>query len=312
MTADVLDHRIVGALQAVDAVTRLPISSRIQARLRSAVRVDPGTRQPLDPLPGRPPVARVQRNSQGDVVLAELAVPGVAAYTAAFYDPPALPAVDAVFHLWDPSRLYLPRLFTLQLPRTVRPEDAALPTSIFTAAPALLYPSPAGRVELRWAVIRASVGLLVRPNPADRTQDRLGDRLPWALIRVLDNATGDERAVGLADGRGEAMIAVPNLPIVQPASGGGAVVTSGLEVRLEVHFDRDHVKRLTQADMRAGRDPNRDPGPDRSKDYVPDPDALAALPALPGEIKQPNTATAAALRLVSGRTLGADVLVTLP
>ena len=269
-TLEYIDRRILASLSLVDATTGLPIAGRLSVESEGI---------------------RLVRNSRGQYVV--LSAPGFEDYTRTFLDPPAdIPVGDRQFTLSivDPSGAYLPRRSTLALPRD---PDPAAANSLFEAAVIRLYPSPAARTAISWAMIRATV-----------REQGTGDRLPWALIRVQNPTTDAVLATGLADGRGEALVAVPGILITMPADGTGPVLTTELEVRLRVVYD-NALQTVADADLLG-------PGPLPNSDYVPDPDALDAGAGVAAQLLVAGAAAPAdAGRLAAGRTLVADVLVTL-
>ena len=87
-----------------------------------------------------------------------------------------------------------------------------------------------------------------------------GHRLPWALVKVVRNGA---TTLAMADWRGEALIAVPGIPVTTWDVGGGAVLATEVDVRIDVVFD-NLLQPLDPLDT--GQDPNRS--------YIPNPDIL--------------------------------------
>ena len=87
-----------------------------------------------------------------------------------------------------------------------------------------------------------------------------GAALPGALIRVVRSADSTPLGRGVSDERGEALVAIPGIPVTTWDSGSGSVLAAEIDVTLHVVYDQAVV------------------GP-------PDPDDLearqATLPALP-------------------------------
>jgi hypothetical protein len=147
----------------------------------------------------------------------------------------------------DPAGRYMPRVVQLALPR---PLD-----EVGTPVEALLWPSPRAPLAPNWASLRASL---------IRRED--GEDLPFAGARlsVLRRSDDAVLAQGFSDSRGEVLVAVPGLPVIDftaPAEDDGddddpppPVGRSSVPVRLEVH---------SAADATA---------------FPPDPDAIAADP----------------------------------
>lgn len=265
------DRRALGALRPVDLTTGLPI--RAPLRMAGAG---------LD----------LRRNRQGDYVIWRAA--GLEAHTQAFSAPPAAPSIGALsfsLTITDPAGDYLPRRSTLALPRATDPDA---PHSVFAPIPIPLFPAPAARPASSWAVIRGTVR-----HAGTRA------RLPWALIQVLHATTDAVLAAGLADARGEALVAVPGILITMPADDSGPVLTTELAVKLTVRFDAAGLRERSDADLAAGA---QDPNPN----FVPDPDALGALASRAAQIQASGVpAPSATGKLAAGRTLIADVLVAL-
>lgn len=268
---EMIDRRVLGAVRPVDITTGLPI--------RAPLRVEGGG---LD----------LRRNRRGDFVIWHAA--GLETHTQAFGAPPAAPPIGARpfdLSITDPAGNYLPRRSRLALPRTIDPNA---PNSIFIPAAIPLYPAPAAHTESSWAVIRGTV-----------REAGTGKRLPWALIRVLHATQNTILASGLADARGEALVAIPGILITMPADDSGPVLTTELAVKLTVSFDAAGLRKLSDEDLAAG---TRDPNPN----FVPDPDALGALASRAAQIQASGEpAPSATGKLAAGRTLIADVLVAL-
>lgn len=182
MIVELQDRRLIAALQCVDAVVGEPIVEALQIQ---------GTG------------IRTIRNRLGLYGLT--AAPGFEDYTGQF-DPSDLPApviappgdgIDLLIS--DPRGQYLPRLFRLAVPRAL---SAAAETSIFRPVVVPLFPAPAfARPQPGWAVVRASL------------TDAGGTPLPWALIEVTRPADPAIATLAQADARGEALIAVPEIPV---------------------------------------------------------------------------------------------------
>ena len=57
------------------------------------------------------------------------------------------------------------------------------------------------------------------------------------MIRVIRVSDDSRIAAGLSDGRGEALVAVPGIPVTTWGEDAGPVLTTEVEARLEVVFD---------------------------------------------------------------------------
>jgi hypothetical protein len=127
----------------------------------------------------------------------------------------------------DPAGAYLPRRFSVPYPRDPSPDHADQPNALFRPADVTLFRSPAARTAPNWALIRASVHDQTTQAP-----------LPGALIRVVRRrAPGELLARGMSDSRGEALVAVPGIPITTWEEVGDRVLTTEVEVQLQVVWD---------------------------------------------------------------------------
>jgi hypothetical protein len=241
---------VLGAVRFLDAVTGLRI---------------------LDPLVVSAPGVRWLRNRLGYYVIAD--APGLARATESFGEQPAdvpVGSVPIALTVRDPGGRYLPRRGTLRLPRDPDPSRADEPESLFRPVDVRLFPAPAAGTAPGWALIRATVFA----GQTDRG-------LPGALVRVLRQRDGRHLASGLSDRRGEALVAVPGIPVTTWEEGEGPVLATQVEVTLKAHFDPNAA----------------DP---------PDPDDLEARHlglSASGDVNR---------SLASGQTLVATLAVTLP
>jgi hypothetical protein len=245
MRMENIDRRILGAVRFLDATTGLMI------------------RTPLDV---QAPGAHLVRNRSGYYVIDSFT--GFDDYIASFQTAPAAGAAVMAGQVDDPDRQYLPRRFSVSLPRDADPANAAQPTSVFRAADVLLFASPVGGVSPLWAVIRAAV-----------TRAGTSTALAGALIRVRRASDNAVLARGISDWRGEALVAVPGIPVTTFGAGPGPVTQTGIDVVVETIYD-----------------PAATP--------PPDPDDLDTRGALPRGTTN--------LHLVAGETLAAPLTVPLP
>jgi hypothetical protein len=208
---EVLDTRVLGALRWVDAVTGAPI---------------------MRPLAVRGPGLRFTRNLSGLTVITHAA--GLEAYARTF-DLGTLPAdqvvpngdVTLTADVEDPSGIYLPRRFTLELPRNASPDvlppdGRRPPGSLFTPIDVTLLPSPAARLAPGCAEVRVLI------------QTPAGQGIRHALARVVASSGGAVLGCGLADERGEALVAIPGLKHFAPGPTADEVVSVETEARLEI------------------------------------------------------------------------------
>lgn len=207
MIQENVDRRILGAIRFIDGITRQPARSPLKVWTEEGV--------------------RLFRNLSGDFIVLDAI--GLHAHTEIFDQPPADPAPGSlpfVLLVADLEGEYLARRFTIRLPRDPDPRRAGGIDSLFRPLEVALYPSPASRTALGWAVVRCTV-----------RQARTGKRLSGALIRVLRAADRAHLASGLSDKRGEALVAVPGIPVTTWGEGAGEVLATEVEALLEVVVD---------------------------------------------------------------------------
>jgi hypothetical protein len=274
MRIEVADRRILGALRCVDGVTDLPIAMPLQVAA-PGLRLTPGPRGLL-----------VIQGAPGLAALKEISIP--------FLEQPSDPPpgqtwpVPITLSLRETSGRYLPRQVTIQLPRE---PEASEGSSLFDAQPIRLYPAPAGPIAAGWAVLRATV--LDVSTGAPR-------RLPWAWLRVLQSSASGgppssiPLALAMADGRGEALIAVRTLPL---SFGVGGSRRMDLPVLIEVVVD----SRLPDLPEQL----NGEPLPEAISAYLPDPDLLE------GSGPHRRVGRSGVLTLKAGRDPPARVVVNL-
>lgn len=208
---EVLDTRVLGAVRWVDAVTGAPIALALTVR-------GPGL--------------RFTRNLSGLTVITHAA--GLEAYTRTF-DLGTLPPGETVptgdvtvtADVEDPSGTYLPRRFTFDLPRdaspdVLPPDGRRPPGSLFTPLDVALLPSPAARLAPGCAEVRVLI------------QTPTGQGIRHALARVVASDGGAVLGCGLADERGEALVAIPGLKHFAPGPTADEVVSVETEARLEL------------------------------------------------------------------------------
>lgn len=206
-----IESRVLGAVRCTDAVTQSPIAS---------------------PLVVSGPGLRFTRNLSGLTVITY--ADGLEAYTSTF-DLSSLPpgavvangALALTAEIADPAGAYLPRRFTLELPRdpspaVLPPDGRRPPGSLFAPVDVALLPSPSARVPAGCAEVRV---LILTPA---------GAGIRNALARVVATDGGAVLGCGLADGRGEALVAIPGLKHFAPGATEDAVVSLETEARLEI------------------------------------------------------------------------------
>ena len=205
-----LDSRVLGAIRWIDAVTLAPIAL---------------------PLVAESSMMEFTPNLSGLAVITE--VDGLEAYTPTFNLDDLAPAdVVATGSLardgtvTDPTGNYLPTKFTLHLPRdpsTAVDVNGQRPAnSLFTPIDVALLPSPSARVAAGCAQVRVLI------------LDSSGQPIPNALARVIATTGNTLLGCGLADARGEALVAILGLQDFAPGSTPHHVVVLETEARLEI------------------------------------------------------------------------------
>lgn len=226
------DTRVLGALRCIDATTGAAVDTPLVVQIDGAI---------------------TRRNRSGLHVIVH--VPAMAAHEAAFDTPPSSPPLGSVpltASIVDPSGRYLPRRATLQVPRDPNPRHA---NAVATPIDVALYPSATAATGANWAVLRVTA-----------SESTSHDALGGALLRVI--AGGHVLARGLTDWRGEALLAVPGVPVTTWSDDKHAVVVSEINVQVEIVFDPATGVRTPAAQLLGGHAPI--PGPQV------DPDALNA------------------------------------
>lgn len=202
-----VDRRVLGAVRFLDATTQLQVQSglRVQAEM-----------------------GRLRINRSGLFVI--WSGQGLEAHETAFDGPPDSPAIGSVqivLTVSDTASRYLARRCTLQLPREPGIGKIGLSNSLFRPIDVRLYPASTAPVLSGWALIRATV----KKTGSDSV-------LPGALIRVFKAADRTLLASGLSDSRGEALVAVPGIPVTTFGDGGaGAVIGTEIDVAIQTIFD---------------------------------------------------------------------------
>lgn len=202
-----VDRRVLGAIRWVDAVTQSVIVQPLRVEAASA---------------------SLTRNLRGLSVVTAAA--GLENYPGTF-DLAALLEADAKpdgsvtvqGRVTDPTGTYLPRAFTLKLPRAATPGRTLPVNSIFAPMDLALLPTPQAKVMAGWAQVRVTVR-----KKKDATV------FPQVLVRVV--LASDHSQVlgrGMSDARGEALVVVPGLPLFQPGATPELVVTSETAAHVE-------------------------------------------------------------------------------
>jgi hypothetical protein len=98
--------------------------------------------------------------------------------------------------------------------------------SLFIPVDVQIFQGPAAPTAAGWAIVRASV-----------TQATTANGLAGALLRVVRTSDGVRLGLGLTDARGEALVAVPGIPVTTWDSGSGPVLASEVDATIEAVVD---------------------------------------------------------------------------
>jgi len=205
MTREFSERRVLGAVRFIDATTQTRI---------------------LEPLAVRAEGARIVRNRSAHYVI--FAAPGLAAHTQSFMSPPSEPALASVaitLEVADPAGRYVTRRSVIRLPRDPDPTHADQLDSLFRAIDVMLFPSPSAGTRPGWALVRGTVVEAGTERP-----------LGGALLRVVRVSDAALLARGMSDARGEALVAVPGIPVITFGE-GDAVTETTVDVALSAVFD---------------------------------------------------------------------------
>jgi hypothetical protein len=195
MIVEDVERRVWCALRPIDAVTRLPIDSPLRVH---------GPGQTWRP------------NRVGLPVLHALTEPAAqrdefVEYEDTFPAPTAVTAVTIRTTIEDRAGRYLARSIGIALPRADFAALGVLPP-LFEPIDVPMYPAPSAPLAAPWAILRVHV-------------ERGGQPAAGGVITVHE--PGDESAVlgrGQTDARGEAVVAVPGVPVFIPSGGPNAFV----------------------------------------------------------------------------------------
>lgn len=271
MASLVIENRVLAGVRFEDIATGTTV------RLPLDVRGAPG---------GVPLTTYTNRRSIHVVSGAE----GLEEYVASFSAPPAAPPVGDVsltLEVRDPSGTYLPREFSIAVPRTI---DRTLPDSVYELVSVPLLRSPLAGRSRNWAMIR------IRLNAGATS-----DGVPAALVRVVQDPTGAREILGW----GMSVVADPRAREIERRRAGGPRWT---------HFDPRHVGEASVPVVGlSGQVWSVDPGDD-----VILTDIAAALEVVPmtlpaaGRLPDPDDFFAAAVAAGNSRdislSVGGDVI----
>ena len=267
------DRRVMGALQFVDAVTRLPVVIPARLEVRGATIAG----APVDA--GRQENAiRILQNRRGVAVI--FRAPFFDTYAGTFDNPSSPPETQPnplrlLLAVTDAGPYYLPQAFHVDLPRSLDPEA---PDSVFQPQNVGLFRAPNAPAQNGWALLRVRVteAGVNPPNP-----------LPGVLVRVFRAPRGVADApigAGMTDWRGdirgEALVPLIGIQRFRPGSGANVIET----------------------DQAIAFEAMRDGGFTGAAGQLPDgPSIAAATPAAPLEILRPETTPTTPMRVEAGR-----------
>lgn len=226
---ETVDRRVLAGFEFVDAVTRLPITTRVTPQPRGADVGGAAIGPALDEY-----TLRIRQNRRGLWVI--LRAPFFDSYTSTFDNPQPPPETTPTplrlrLGVMDVGDYYLPQEFELTLPRSL---DPAAADSIFRPAQVGVFRAPNAPVLDGWAVLRVLVTQAGTP----------ANRLPGVLLRVFrtPRAPADVPiGLGMTDWRGavrgEALVAVPGIQRFRPGSGPQAVIETELPIEFEATRD---------------------------------------------------------------------------
>ena len=215
---DLVDRRVIGAFQFVDAVTRFPLTVPAVIEVRRAIM--PGTSEEVL-LPPR--AVGILQNRRGICVITQ--APLFETYVSSFDTPQPPPATAAGplrlrVGVLDAGPHYLPQEFQVDLPRSLDPTAA---NSVFAAQQVGLFRAPVAPVLDGWAVLRVRV---------TRTGSSPVAPLPGVVVSVFRSPRGAGDApigAGMTDWRGgvagEALVPVTDVQRFRPGSGPTPIET---------------------------------------------------------------------------------------
>jgi hypothetical protein len=222
-----IDHRCLGAIEFVDAITGVRI--RDPLKLRSE---------------------RLDLRANGSALYVIRWAQGLEGHLDAFEKMPAEPAFEGAggfeLEVADTQQRYLARRARIRLPRKDAPLSDA--DSVLNPVKVALYPSGARPVEASWAVLRASVCVV----DGDR---RVGLANAW--LTLTPGLAGVAPATALTDAHGDALLAVTGVAPVRPAQDGSGALTRSFPATLRVVLHEDMVHRADAKTPRPVADPDQ-------------------------------------------------------
>lgn len=199
-----LDRRVLGAVRWVDHLTGRAVPRNLTVRS-----------------------AQAQFRSNASHLALIVGASGFDDYTAAFADPlPAAGPLTITATVEDPLGDYLPRTFSVALPRSVVVSAPLPANSVFRPVDVELLPGATGRSAPGWAEARVNVKRL-----ADNSA------FPSVLVRARGDLADGQGArvlgVGMSDARGEALVFLPEIPLLQPDPVSGKMAPTKVDLTFE-------------------------------------------------------------------------------
>lgn len=244
---ETVDRRIFGAIEFVDDVT--------DARVLAPLRIEASG-------------VGLMRNRSGFYVIREF--DGHDAYTRAFDDADPNPTrSDVPMTVRDPGHHYLPRAFTVALPRLLPTPTSPVADADNAMRPVQVRLSPAASLPLRgaWAVLRLRVIV-------DGSSPELG--LANVLVEATPAVAGLAVQRTMTDASGEALVVIASVPPLLPDP-GPAGLTREFKLALNLVLDKEVVRTSADRDIPVP-DPKR--VLDRRDASNPDVKAVAATEQL--------------------------------
>lgn len=210
MIVEMVDRRVLGALRCVDAVSKAQV---------------------LEPLLVESDQLRLRRNASQLWVVFD--GPGMHDVTTQFELTSQWPnPSDFQVSIRSISGRYLPRRASVRMPRTLdtvadpNAPPPPSPDSIKVPLDITLYPAPTASTFPNWALVRAWV-----------TKNNSPEGLPWAVLRLTRNSDKSLITTGVANEKGDALLAIPGLGISASQNGGGAVTEPTIDATLTAYWD---------------------------------------------------------------------------
>lgn len=210
---ETIDRRVFGAIEFVDDIT--------DARVLAPLRVEA-------------PGVGLLRNPSGFYVIRRF--DGHEAYTRAFDGaPPDPPRTDVAMTVQDPGHRYLPRAFTVALPRLLRTPTSPVADADNAVKPVQVRLNPAASLSVRatWAALRLRV--VVHAGGPE-----VG--LANVLVEATPAVTGLTVQRTMTDAHGEALVVIASAPPLLPDP-GPAGLTREFKLALRLVLDQAVVRR---------------------------------------------------------------------